>query len=151
MIKTKEQKEILETLNEIFINNLNFFKENYPLIYKKVIEFEKSNTENYCINFNDNKFQLTDLLNNIDFYKEEPFTDAINRLNSFDIASAFNLIRIETLKEINHYENEINAYEYLNELIEHFNNIDIKINKFIFLGTLLGVHINDFDKFLNDV
>jgi hypothetical protein len=148
MIKTKEQKEILQTLNEIFINNLDFFKKNYPLIYKKVVYFEKSNIENYCINFNNNKFQLTDLVNSINFYKEEPFSDAINRLNNFDITSAFNLIRIETLKEINHYENEINAYEYLNEFIEHFNNVDIKINKLIFLGTLLGVHINDFDKFL---
>lgn len=148
MIKTKEQKEILQTLNEIFINNLDFFKKNYPSIYKKIVYFEKSNIENYCINFNDNNFQLTDLVNNIDFYEEEPFTNAINRLNSFDISSAFNLIRIEPLKEINHYENEINAYEYLNEFIEHFNNVDIKINKFIFLGTLLGIHINDFDKFL---
>lgn len=148
MIKTKEQKEILQTLNEIFINNLDFFKKNYPLIYKKIVYFEKSNIENYCINFNDNKFQLTNLVNNINFYEEEPFIDAMNRLNSFDISSAFNLIKIETLKEINHYENEINAYKYLNEFIKYFNNIDIKINKFIFLGTLLGVHINDFDKFL---
>lgn len=148
MIKTKEQKEILQTLNEIFINNLDFFKKNYPLLREKVIKFEKSNTENYCINFNDNKFQLTDLLNNVDFYKDEPFTNATYRVNSFNLSSAFNLINIEPLKEINYHENEINAYEYLNEFIEYFNNVDIKINKFIFLGTLLGVHINDFDKFL---
>ncbi len=148
MDKTSAYNELEQTLQDIFRTNLSFFKSNYLSIYNKLIKFEESNTENYYINFNDNKFQLTALLNNIDFYKDEPFNDAVNRLNNFDISSAFNLIKIETLKEINHYENEINAYEYLNEFIEHFNNIDIKINKFIFLGTLLGVHINDFDKFM---
>lgn len=148
MDKTSAHNEIQQTLQEIFLNNLNFFKKNYPLIYYKILEFEKLNIENYYIDFVDNKFQLFDLNNEINLYENEPFKDAIDRISNFDLGSAFNLIKIETLEKINHYEDEINAYEYLNEFIEHFNNIDIKINKFIFLGTLLGFHINNFHKLL---
>lgn len=148
MDKTSTYNEIEQTLGEIFLNNLSFFKDKEPSIYAKIIEFEELAIENYCINFKDNKFQLTDLENNVNFYENDPFFDATNRINNFDIASAFNLINIEPLQKRNHYKNEINAYEYLNEFIKNFNNIDIKISKFIFLGTLLGVHINDFHQFL---
>ncbi|CAM3830087.1 6-hydroxymethylpterin diphosphokinase MptE-like protein [Arcobacter cloacae] len=148
MDKTSAYEEIEKTLQEIFINNLEFFKINFPLIYKKIVEFEKLNLENYSINFINNKFQLNNTPTNQNFYEIEPFQDSMNRINKFDISSAFNLVKIEQLKNKNPYKNEINAYSYLNEFIEHFQNIDIKINKFIFLGTLLGVHINDFDKFL---
>jgi hypothetical protein len=148
MDKTSTYNEIQQTLEEIFLNNLRFFKDKEPAIYAKIIEFEELAIENYCINFKDNKFQLTDLENNTNFYETDPFIDATNKIKNFDIASAFNLINIEPLQKRNHYKNEINAYEYLNEFIKNFNNIDIKINKFIFLGTLLGVHINDFHQFL---
>ena len=149
MNKILALNEIQQTLQEIFLNNLNFFKQNYPLVYTKIIEFEKLNEENYSLEFIDNKFQLFDLQNKISFYKKEPFEDAIDRINNFDLSSAFNLIKLKALEKSNHYKNEINAYSYLNEFIEHFQNIDIKINKFIFIGTLLGIHINDFHKIIN--
>jgi hypothetical protein len=148
MNKISAYNEIQQTLQEIFLNNLNFFKQNHPLIYNKILAFERLNIENYYIDFVDNKFQLFDLHNKINLYEKEPFEDAIDRVDNFDLGSAFNLIKIETLEKKNHYKNEINAYEYLNEFIEHFNNVDIKINKFIFIGTLLGIHINDFHKIL---
>lgn len=149
MNKISAYNEIQQTLQEIFLNNLNFFKQNYPLIYNKILEFEKLNVENYYIDFVDNKFQLFDLHNKVNLYEKDPFEDAIDKVNNFDLGSAFNLIKIETLEKRNHYKNEINAYEYLNEFIKEFQNITIKINKFIFIGTLLGIHINDFHKILN--
>lgn len=105
--------------------------------------------EKYCINFIDGSFQLLNILNNENLYKQEPFSDAINRINNFDLGSAFNLIKIEPLEKKNHYEKEINAYEYLNEFINNFQDINLEINKFIFIGTLLGIHINDFHKVMN--
>jgi hypothetical protein len=149
MNKILPHNEIQQTLQEIFLNNLNFFKQVFPLIYNKILEFEKSNIENYSLEFVNNKFQLFDLRNKVNFYKKEPFEDAIDRINNFDLGSAFNLIKLEALGKSNHYKNEINAYSYLNEFIEHFQDIDIKINKFIFIGTLLGLHINDFHKKIN--
>lgn len=149
MNKILPHNEIQQTLQEIFLNNLNFFKQDFPLIYNKIVEFEKSNIERYSLEFVNNKFQLFNLQNKVNFYKKEPFEDAINRINNFDLGSAFNLIKLEALGKSNHYKNEINACSYLNEFIKHFQDIDIKINKFIFIGTLLGAHINDFHKIIN--
>jgi hypothetical protein len=70
MNKILALNEIQQTLEEIFLNNLNFFKQNYPLVYTKIIEFEKLNEENYSLEFIDNKFQLFDLQNKISFYKK---------------------------------------------------------------------------------
>jgi hypothetical protein len=149
MDKTSTYQEIEKTLQEIFVSNLDFFKINYPLIYKKIVEFEKLNIENYSIDFINNKFQLNNIHSHQNFYESEPFQDSMDRINKFDISSAFNLVKIEQIKNKNPYKNEINAYSYLNEFIEHFQDIDIKINKFIFIGTLLGIHINDFHKIIN--
>lgn len=149
MDKTSTSNKLEETLQNIFITNLNFFKNTHPSIYKKIIKFEESNTEKYCINFVDDSFQLLDLLNNKNLYEDEPFVNALNRINNFDLGSAFNLIKIEPLEKRNFYDNEINAYEYLNEFINGFQDIYLEINKFIFLGTLLGIHIMDFHKVLN--
>ncbi len=148
MNKISAYNEIQQTLQEIFINNLNFFKQNHSLIYNKILEFERLNIKSNSIDFVDDKFKLINLSNKVNFYENEPFEDAINRVNNFDLGSTFNLIKLEQLEKRNHYENEINAYEYLNEFIKNFQNINIKINKFIFLGILLGVHINDFHKYL---
>ena len=136
MNKSKHFQELQQTLQEIYLNNLNFFKQYYPSIYKKIVTFENSNTENYSIDFVDDKFQLVDLVKKTNFYENEPFTDAINRINNYDLSSAFNLIKIELLEKRNHYEEEVNAYEYLNEFISNFQDINLEINKFIFIGTL---------------
>ena len=149
MDKTSTSNKLEETLQNIFINNLIFFKNTHPSIYKKLIKFEESNTEKYCINFVDDSVQLLDLLSNKNLYEEEPFVNALNRINNFNLGSAFNLIKIEPLEKRNFYDNEINAYEYLNEFINNFQDINLEVNKFIFLGTLLGIHIMDFHKVLN--
>ena len=153
MSKTNELEEIQQTLQEIFLSNLEYFKANHNHLYQKIIDFEKLNIENYSIEFVDNHFELINIHTHEKFYKKDPFIDAKNRINDFDISNAFALIKLEKYEKRNHYENEINAYEFINDYIKEFGNeskIDIK--KFVFIGTLLGVHLNDFHNFLkNDV
>ena len=153
MSKTNELAEIQQTLQEIFLSNLEYFKTNHNHLYQKIIDFEKLNIENYSIEFVDNHFELINIHTHEKFYKKDPFIDAKNRINDFDISNAFALIKLEKYEKRNHYENEINAYEFINDYIKEFGNeskIDIK--KFVFIGTLLGVHLNDFHNFLkNDV
>lgn len=149
MNKILTLNEIEQTMQELFLSNLNFFKNSHPNIFNSLIEFEKLNTENYSIEFKNNQFQLLDLKKNLTFYENDPFIDSINRIKNFNIGSAFNLVKIEAIKNEPHYKNGINAYAYLNEFIKNFHHTNIEINKFIFIGTLLGIHINDFDKVLN--
>lgn len=145
MSKTNELAEIQQTLQEIFLSNLEYFKTNHNHLYQKIIDFEKLNIENYSIEFVDNHFELINIHTHEKFYKKDPFIDAKTRINNFDISNAFALIKLEKYEKRNHYENEINAYEFINDYIKEFGNepkIDIK--KFVFIGTLLGVHLNDF-------
>jgi hypothetical protein len=149
MSKTNELEEIQKTLQEIFFSNLEYFKINHNHLYKKIIDFDKLNIQNYSIEFLDNHFELMHIKNHQKFYNQNPFIDAKTRVNNFDISNAFALIKLELYEKRNHYENEINAYEFINDYIKEFKNqskIDIK--KFVFIGTLLGVHINDFHNFL---
>lgn len=141
--------ELQQTLEEIFIKNITFFKKEHPHIYKKIVDFENLKIENYSIDFINNQFQLISKDNQTKFYEVEPFLDSINRVNNFDITYAFSLIKLDKLPRRNHFENEINSYLYLNSFVENFQNVNIEVNKFIFIGTLLGVHINDFHKSLN--
>jgi len=146
MNEVSQYEEIQQTLQEIYLKNLNFFKEENPSLYNKILAFEKLNTENYSINFINQKFQLVRQKDNFKFYEKEPFSESIERVNNFNLGTAFSLIKLERIPRKVFYENEINAYLYVNEFIDNFVNLDIHINKFIFIGTLLGVHINDFHK-----
>jgi hypothetical protein len=149
MSKTNELEEIQQTLQQIFLNNLTFFKQNNKNLYEKLVAFEKLNIENYSIEFIDNRFELIDIKNKTAFYNKDPFVDAVNRINNFEFSNAFSLIKLKPYEKINHYENEINAYLYINDFINNFTNTSTEINKFVFIGTLLGVHINDFHNSIN--
>ena len=149
MSKTNELEEIQQTLQQIFLNNLTFFKQHYKNLYEKLVVFEKLNIENYSIEFIDNRFELIDIKSKTAFYNKDPFVDAKNRVNNFEFSNAFSLIKLEPYEKRNHYENEINAYLYINDFIKEFTNTSTEINKFVFIGTLLGVHINDFHNSIN--
>lgn len=149
MSKINELEELQKTLEEIFIKNLFFFKQNFPLIFDKITAFEKLNIEEYTLDFIDNRFQLKNTKTQKMFYNEDPFVDSINCINNFDFSSAFSLIKLEPYEKRNHYDNEINSYLYINEFIENFSKLPTSIEKFVFIGTLLGVHINDFHKAIN--
>lgn len=149
MDKQKQLEELQQTLGQIYLKNINFFKKNHLNIYERIVFFEKQNIQNYSLEFINNEFKLLDLETKQNLYKKEPFSDSLNRVNNFSLSNAFTLIKMEELKKKNHYEGEINSYIYLNEYIKKFENIEIKINKFIFIGTLLGVHLNDFHNSLN--
>ncbi|HJE03666.1 hypothetical protein AAX26_00592 [Aliarcobacter thereius] len=149
MDKQKQLEELQKTLSQIYLKNIEFFKINHINIYEKIVFFEKQNIQNYSLEFIDDEFKLFDLKTKQNLYIKEPFSDSLNRLNNFSLSNAFTLIKMDQLTKKNHYEGEINSYIYLNEYIKELENIKIKINKFIFIGTLLGVHINDFHNNLN--
>lgn len=146
MNKQQEFEQLQHTLQQIFIKNFNFFKTTYPHLYQQIIEFENLHIENHSIEFINDSFQLINVHNKQTYYSMDPFVEAKQRLNAFSFSNAFAMIKLDAIKKERHYENEINAYEYLNEYIEQISdtNINHTIQKFVFIGTLLGVHLNDF-------
>ncbi len=138
-------EEIQQTLQEIYLKNINFFKTHHTSIYNQIVQFEKSLTENYFIDFMDNHFELLDK-NNTPTYNCDPFYDAQYRVKNLNK----NISGISTIdlkpREISS-DLEYDSNKFINEFIELFKskeiNNNINFHKFIFIGTLLGVHIND--------
>jgi len=140
-------EEIQITLAQLYRKNIHYLQNNNQSLYSQIIEFEKLNIENYFIDFIDNHFELLDKEGN-QTYNCDPFYDAQHRTKHLNNDNLFTLIRKnDKLNDQFHYPNHINAYEqlysYTNLLENSKTNINSAINKFIFIGTILGVHIND--------
>ncbi|MCK5110896.1 MAG: motility associated factor glycosyltransferase family protein [Arcobacteraceae bacterium] len=138
-------EEIQQTIQEIFLKNLNFFKQHHIYLYNQLMEFEKNIQENYFIDFIDNHFELLDK-DNIPTYNCDPFYDAKYRVENLHK----NISGISTIDTVSREILSDEIYEsnkFINEFINLFAGQEIETNvkfkKFIFIGTLLGVHIND--------
>lgn len=140
-------EELQTTLAQIYASNINYLKINHNHIYNLVLEFENKNIENWYINFIDNKFELSNT-EGFNTYNCDPFFDASFRVENIDKSMCFSLIAFNPFLSKNQKYSEIkNATDFLDEYIhkinfETLNTIEAS-EKFIFAGTLLGIHLND--------
>lgn len=144
-------QEIQQTMIEIYQKNISYFKLNHPDIFEKIQLFEKMNKETYHIDFIDNHFEL--IHNNTKTYNCDPFYDAQYRAkNIFNNENIFSLINTSSeILDYGDFDETITSSKYINEYINELKNkkdFEYDINKFIFIGTLLGVHLNDIDKII---
>ena len=138
--------EITSILKESYLNNLSFLKKSYLNIYNKVINFESQNIENYFIEITNNHLNLTSV-DGHSCYKNDPFIDAENRVLNEYSRQIFSLINFDKItKNINKYEDIPNSANIVNEYLDVFDIASINpynvAKKFIFIGTQLGIHIN---------
>lgn len=142
-----ELDEISQTLFQIYTKNIKYLEKSHKILFDKIKRFESLKIENYYIDFVDNHFELC--FNDGDkTYNCDPFYDGQYRANNLSSEKIFTLIQeISTSKKV-HYEDSLNAYADINEFIDIYNDSQLNksINKFIFIGTLLGIHINDINK-----
>ena len=136
--------EIQNTMLIIYKKNLNFFKENHNYIYKKIIDFEQINQFKYSLEFVENHFELINDKKEY-IYKCDPYYDAEDRLKKLSDKSSFFLIKIDEKYENGEFiDSHLNPYRILNEFIKIIKNKNIEIKqKFIFLGSILGLHISE--------
>lgn len=144
-------QELQETIIQIYQKNLLFLKKNFFYIYKKIEDLEKNLVETYHIDYIDNHFEL--VYQDKKVYNCDPFFDAQYRAkNIYNNDNLFSLIEpSKTLITYGGIDEKIEASKFINEYINEFKNINIskdKSDKFIFLGTLLGVHLNDIHRVL---
>ncbi|XPV68890.1 MAG: 6-hydroxymethylpterin diphosphokinase MptE-like protein [Halarcobacter sp.] len=128
------------TLLEIYQQNTTYLKINYPLIYKKIYDFEKKGIENSYINFENNHFEL--YIKNKKVYNCDPFYDAKCRAESIKSSNAYFKIIVDSIDDKNlNDSDELSGHSLVHT---YLNKIETNSNKkFIFIGTLLGVHLND--------
>ena len=140
-------EEIQNTMFLIYSKNLNFFKNDYPEIYMKILDLEKKNIYEYSIDFINNHFELVNNKNEY-IYNCDPYYDAEYRLKNINEGSSFSLIKTDKeYDQVKTYDFRIDPYAILNNYIENIKNKNICINlKCIFLGSILGLHISSIVK-----
>lgn len=149
MNKNQELEALYDTVAQLYFKNIQFLTRHHPKLLKKLKQFESLNQENYYLEFINNHFELVDS-NKKHYYRCNPFFDAQQRCQNLEQKPAFNLLKTKEIAQAVCYKNAINAFEYINEYLElQHNQNTIYFDKFVFLGTLLGVHINDLDKVLH--
>ena len=140
-------EEIQNTMFLIYSKNLNFFKNDYPEIYMKILDLEKKNIYEYSIDFINNHFELVNNKNEY-IYNCDPYYDAEYRLKNINEGSNFSLIKTDKeYDQVKTYDFRIDPYAILNNYIEIIKNKNVCINqKCIFLGSILGLHISSIVK-----
>lgn len=145
--QVNELEDISQTLFQIYKKNIQYFEQSHRNLLDKIRRFESLQIENYYIDFIDNHFELCKS-DGTKIYNCDPFYDGQYRANHLSDEKVFTLIQeVPTLKKV-HYDDCLNSYLDINEFIHmyRFSESNKNINKYIFIGTLLGIHINDIDK-----
>jgi len=149
--------ELSNTLLKIYLENLNFLEKNFPDIFKKIaILSEAIDTgrykERYSLEYKDDSyFDIKDIENDHLIYGKNSFnySEDITKFVEMDSDNTISILPKKNNRLALPYgNNDIkNMVNYLNNRID-FNNIKfITINKYIFCGVGLGLHINYiFDK-----
>lgn len=150
-----QSTNLQDTLYQIYLNNLNFLEKEFPKVFEKIVILHQSidskqHTSKYELEFQENEgcFNILDLAKNEMIYKENSYqySDEIAKhadLTKKDTLSLLaldfsknKLLKDTFVKELNPIKDSINS------------NIDfdkysyIKIYKYLFMGTGLGIHIN---------
>lgn len=127
----------------MYIKNIEYLKNNEYNLYKKIVLFEEKNNEDYSLEFIDNHFEIVDK-HGQNTYNCDPFFDAQYRVNNLYSKPSHLLIIDENTKKLKSTD-KFESNKFINEFTELFinNNDAKKFNKMMFIGTLLGVHIND--------
>ena len=147
---TNEHDEIVQTLTQIYSKNIAFLKKYHPSVYNQITEFKSLSIANYFIDFENNHFELFDKSGE-KTYNCDPFYDANYRVQNLDKnISGITTIKTEPLELLK--ETPYDAKIFVNQFIKYIEKQNISnliYQKFIFVGTLLGVHLNDIAKSLD--
>lgn len=146
-----ELEQIEQTLLEIYKKNIDFLEKNHKTLHTKIIDFESLGYESYFIDFVDNHFELLDK-DGSRIYNCDPFYDAQYRSNNI-YKNSFGISLIDQEKRTITSDDNFDFNLFINQYIELFKNKKIdnltKFKKMVFIGTLLGVHLNDIDRVID--
>jgi hypothetical protein len=156
----KELVDLSNTLLEIYQKNLIFLEENFNDLYKRINKLsnkidKEEYSSKYSLEYNNGYFDILNLENNTWFYGTNSYEDAdIRAVNSnFTKDGSLDLLRkgkggIKLVKSES-YSDVMPIIEYINENVD-LENIEFhKIYKMVFIGSGLGVHINEIFKKLD--
>ena len=175
---TEMQIQLQNALTTTFLANLAFLSEYDNKLYQRVDELSRmietgSYKEKYALEFvmDDGEFDIYDIVNDKYLYNRTPKKINEELVRNVEFDEKYSIFNVETyfafknkfdLEQDNRFEFETlddlkiltsnDAFEYSNALgnfLEDKKKKLVKVNKFIFVGTLLGRHIPRIAKKLN--
>lgn len=152
--------EIQNILLKNYLDNMNFLKKYDNTLHERIenLSYNLDNNiskERYSLEWIDNKLNIIDMQDEEKLYLNDPYYDAEYKISRFlpNIQDAISLIIVNEIKKIRDPKYEVDSFEYMNEyinLIEKNKVLENKkfknIGKYIFVGTLLGIHIQKMHK-----
>jgi hypothetical protein len=156
----KEINDLNETLIQIYKKNLEFLEENFYELFEKLEELSQKilNGEfspKYSLEYRKGYFDILNLENNSWYYGCNSYDDADIRADSanFTKDGSLDLLRKSGFNEKLAGSSDLTKImpiiSYINENVDLKNIVFEKIYKFVFLGTGLGMHINEIYKKIN--
>lgn len=156
----EEIKELGNTLLKIYKNNLIYLKKNHLDIFNKVdklsIELENEVYKaKYSLEYKDGYFDILNLQDNTWFYNTNSYEEADlrSKRSNFTKDGSLDLLRKgidgKSLIGSKSFEEVLPILEHINEVVDFDNIAFQKIHKFVFIGSGLGLHINEINKKLD--
>ena len=144
-------QNIEQEVTQNFLQNLEFLQVNHPNLYKKIQDFEQKGVERYALEYRDEGyFDVQELQSSHFLYGENStevsskIADQINfKTDSFAFEGMPLYYRAEKQKHDDKTIAHVGLYPIMSYYIDHFEDEKKmkKIEKFIFIGVGLGLHI----------
>ncbi len=152
-----EIESLSKTLINIYQKNLIFLQESFPEIYKEIDNFSKKLEnqeiqEKYSLEYVDGYFDILNHENNGMYYFTNSYEDADKRREFVDFSQSSSLDLLRKIPGSNKlmfselYQDVMPIIQFINDSVDMDNVKFEKIYKFIFIGTGLGIHIQEIDK-----
>ncbi len=152
-----ELNDLTATLIEIYKKNLEFLEENFHELFERVEQFTQKiltgeSSPKYSLEYRKGYFDILNTENNSWYYGCNSYDDADMReeRSNFTKDGSLDLLRKNGVNEKLAGSSDLTKImpiiSYINENVD-LNNVEFeKIYKFVFLGTGLGMHINEIYK-----
>mgnify|MGYP000409087128 CR=1 FL=1 len=157
---TDNLEEIESTLLKNYLKNMDFLKSHDNALYSRVenLSYNLDNEiyeEKYTLEIIEDKLNIVDMENKENLYTQDPYYDAQFKVSRFypNIQEAISLITTTKIKTVRDPKYVVDSFEYVNEYIDLIKKTKMlenkkfkNIGKYIFIGTLLGIHIEKLHK-----
>lgn len=161
----KEELSIEEVARENFLNNISYLEKNQPDVFKKLSALDSAIEQNYYQNrydliLKDGYFDVLELATSNYLYNsssDEYASMAADSINFDNASNAFKTFRkvkipdedLPKYKKVTIFQNNLSGYaDILNYVQKNKNDEKLmrKIEKFIFFGIGLGIHVLKIDE-----
>lgn len=153
-----DEINIYNTIYQIYLNNLNFLEKKFPSIFEKIVILSEAldsgtHESRYELEFMSEKgcFNIFDKRHETYLYENSyEESDAITAKEDYTKNNAFSLLMLDATKEalsLNSFVKDLNPIKsIINQSID-FNHYEyLKIYKYLFMGSGLGIHIDSMVK-----